>query len=298
MTPWDGIEEFVAVAEAGSFVGAARALKSSNAHISRAVARLEGKVGSRLFNRTTRSLSLTHAGRAFLEPCRRMIQDRDDALGTITTEGTPQGELRITCSAALGHKYVVPIVQKYIQKNENLSIWIELTNRLVDLVGEGFDLAIRTGHLPDSRLVATRIASRSIYTCASRAYLDLHGRPTKIGQLEDHHCLIGTSSVWHFKTGSEVFDFKPKGKWRCNSGDGVLHAAISDMGICQLPEHYIEQSLHSGKLEVLLDDHRVEDEAVWAVYPHRKHLLPRVKGLVDLLRTDLPHSLKNNAFAP
>lgn len=291
MSVWDGVEEFVAVAEAGSFVGAAKVLSVSNAHISRSVARLEQKVGSRLFDRTTRSLRLTNSGRALLEPFRRLIQDRDEAFAMVTTDGAPQGELHITCSAALGHKFVIPIMRKYKQLHENLSIRIDLTNRLVDLIAEGFDIAIRTGHLPDSRLVATKIGARSIVTCASKSYLDKHGVPKAVEELSSHECLIGTSPVWNFRSeNGEPLSFYPKGSWRCNSGEGVLEAVTADMGVCQLPMHYLNDKLHDGNIVSLLDRYSVEDEPIWAVYPHRKYLLPRVKSLIEILKSEMLYS--------
>ncbi|SIN67468.1 DNA-binding transcriptional regulator, LysR family [Parasphingorhabdus marina DSM 22363] len=288
MSAWDGVEEFVAVVEAGSFVGAARALGFSNAHISRSIARLERKLDARLFDRTTRSLRLTNAGRALVDPFRRLVEDRDDAFALMTTDGAPKGELRITCSASLGHKFVIPIVRKYAQNFESLSIWIDLTNRLVDLIAEGFDMAIRTGHLPDSKLIATRIGSRSLVTFASKSYLDKYGYPKSVSDLIEHNCVRGTSSVWHFKNevGEEV-DFHPKGRWRCNSGEGVLEAVTADMGIGQLPGHYLDDMLRDGKIQSILDKYSIEDEPIWAIYPNRKHVLPRVKSLIEVLKMEI-----------
>jgi DNA-binding transcriptional LysR family regulator len=289
MSAWDGVEEFVAVAEAGSFVGAARALGFSNAHISRSFARLEQKLDARLFDRTTRSLRLTDSGRALLEPFRRLVDGREEAFALMTSDGAPKGELRITCSASLGHKFVIPIVRKYAQHFEDLSIWIDLTNRLVDLIAEGFDMAIRTGHLPDSNLIATRIGSRSLVTFATKKYIEEHGYPASIEELTDHSCIRGTSSAWHFKSEEGVnIDFHPKGRWRCNSGEGVLEAVMADMGIGQLPGHYLDDMLRNGDIISVLDSYSIEDEPIWAIYPTRKHLLPRVKSLIEILKVEMP----------
>ncbi|MFC3050659.1 LysR family transcriptional regulator [Kordiimonas pumila] len=285
MPQWDGVEEFVAVAEAGSFTGAAKALGVSNAHISRAVAKLETKTQTRLFNRTTRSLALTYRGEVLLEPFRQLIEDRDTALAMIAADSAPRGELRITCSPAIAHHFLMPIARQYVQDFKDLSIWIDISNKMVDLIGEGFDLAIRTGHLPDSRLIATKLGSRRLCTCASKNYFKINGYPSSINDLRNHNCLLGTNPVWHFQTSGEKVNFQPKGNWRCNSGDGVVEAVLGDMGICQLPEHYIKKHLDSGEVELVLDDNRINDEPIWAVYPHRKHLLPKIKKLIDLLKT-------------
>lgn len=287
MTRWDGIEEFVAVETAGSFAGGARALGFSTSHVSRAIARLENRIQAQLFFRTTRKITLTDTGRALIDQFRRIIQERDDALGAIAGGGEARGELRITCSTALGERFVAPIVRRFAAESPELRVNIELTNRLVDLVAEGYDLAIRTGHLTDSRLIGTRIASRRLYLCASPAYLDLHGGPRSISELPQHRCLIGTASTWHFRMNGSDHIFRPKGRWRCNSGAVVIDAALAGMGLCQLPEFYVLPHIKTGRLATVLDELRPDDEPIWAVYPQRRHLLPKVRKLVERLRAEL-----------
>lgn len=287
MTRWDGIEEFVAVATAGSFAGGAKALGLSTSHVSRAIARLENRIKAQLFFRTTRKVTLTDTGRALVEQFRKIIQERDEALDAIGEVGEPRGELRLTCSTALGERFVAPIVRRFAAESPDLRVTIELTNRVVDLVAEGYDLAIRTGHLTDSRLIGSRIASRRLYLCGSPAYLDLSGRPKTIADLAAHQCLIGTSSTWHFQVNGNDHIFHPKGRWRCNSGATVVDAALADMGLCQLPEFYVLPYIANGQLEALLEDVRAKDEPIWAVYPQRRHLLPKVRNVVDRLRTEL-----------
>ena len=291
MTRWDGIEEFVAVETAGSFAGGAHALGVSTSHVSRAIARLERRIQAQLFFRTTRKVTLTDAGRALVEQFRRIIEERDEALASIGDGGEPQGELRLTCSTALGERFVAPIVRRFAAESPELRVTIELTNRLVDLVSEGYDLAIRTGHLTDSRLIGTRIASRRLYLCGSPAYLDRHGRPQTIAELAHHQCLVGTASNWHFRVNGSDHIFRPKGRWRCNSGATVLDAALADMGLCQLPEFYVLQHIGSRELETVLDDLRADDEPIWAVYPQRRYLLSKVRNLVERLRAELGPAL-------
>jgi DNA-binding transcriptional LysR family regulator len=291
MSSWEGIEEIVAIEAAGSFVGAAAALGVSTSHISRAVARFESAIQAQVFHRTTRQVSLTNTGSVLVEQFRRIIAERDEAIAAVSSGGEPQGEVRVTCSTALGERFVSPILQRFAQRYPRLSISLELTNRVVDLIAEGFDLAIRTGHLADSRLIGTRIASRGLCVCASPQYLESHAEVSSITDLAQHECLIGTSTTWHFKFDGEDVTYRPKGRWRCNSGPAIVDAAVNGMGICQLPEFYVAAYIRSGRLIAILDNVRAEDQAVWAVYPQRRHLMPKVRSLVDELRNKLGPAL-------
>ncbi|MBZ9649805.1 LysR family transcriptional regulator [Sphingobium sp. 3R8] len=295
MHRWEGIDEFVAIAAAGSFKAGAEALGLSTTHMSRAIAALEARVQAPLFHRTTRTVRLTDTGRVFLDHCSRIVAERDEAIAMISEGGEPQGDIRITCSTAMGERFIAPIVRRYASSHAKLRISIDLTNRLVDLVGEGYDLAIRTGQLAESRLIGTRIASRRLHTCAAPAYLDRQGRPGKPGDLSRHECLVGTSPLWRFQRGGRAESIRPKGRWRCNSGGAVAEAAIAGMGVCQLPEFYLLPHIASGALEEVLDDFRPDDEPIWAVYPQRRHLLPKISGLLDLLRAELPAALARQA---
>ena len=293
MSRWEGIEEFVAIAGAGSFSGGARSLGMSTTHMSRTVMHLEARIQAQLFHRTTRAVRLTDTGRIFLERCRRIIAKRDEAIALISVEGEPQGDLRLTCSTAMGERFIAPLARRFASQNDKLNVTIELTNRIVDLFAEGFDLAIRTGQLADSRLIATRIASRTLHTCASPGYLRIHGLPQSVSELNAHNCLIGTATNWHFKRGKGEELFRPKGRWRCNSGAAVVEAALADMGICQLPEFYILPHIAAGRLQSILEDYTPEPEPIWAVYPRQRHLSPKVSRFVDLLRLELPLVLRD-----
>lgn len=289
MGKWEGIDEFVAVATANSFAGGAAALGMSTTHMSRTIRKLEARVQAQLIHRTTRTVRLTDTGRIFLERCQQIILERDEAIAFINERGEPQGELRMACLAAMGEHFVAPIVQDFVLENPNLSVTLDLTNRIVDLVAEGYDLAIRVGQLQDSSLIGTRIASRTLYTCASPAYLDRNGRPEQISDLRDHECLIGTSSIWLFRRGDSAEEiYRPHGRLRCNSGGSIALAAEKGMGICQLPDFYVQPLIARGTLEAILTDYTIADEPIWAVYPQRRHLLPKVSVLVEKLRAKLP----------
>ncbi|MFM6828989.1 MAG: LysR family transcriptional regulator [Novosphingobium sp.] len=288
---WDGFDEVVAVADTGTFVGAAKRLGTSTSHVSRAVARLEQSLGAQFFHRTTRAVSLTDTGRTLVDQFRRLIAERDEAIAMLDLQGEPQGQLRITCPTALGERFIANIVRGYVQAYPRLSVDLDLTNHVVELVSEGFDLAIRTGTLPDSRLIRTQVATRGIVTCASPGYLEQRGVPLAVDDLERHECLIATSDVWRFRVEGEPRSLRPRGRWRCNSGAAVFEAALAGMGLCQLPAFYVNRAIAEGQLTEVLHAFRPDDDPIWAVYPQRRHLLPKVQLLIDKLRRELPAAI-------
>lgn len=288
---WDGIEECVAVATSGTFAGAAAALGVSTSHVSRAVARLERRLQTTLFVRTTRRVVITEAGISLVPRLRALVEERDAAIAEASSGGDPSGELRITCSVALGERFIAPLAHRFADEHAGLSVSLELSNRVVDIVEEGYDLAIRTGLLADSTLVATRIGARRLSVCAAPSYIDAHGAPESIQDLGRHECLKGTAPNWHFTESGRSMKFTPRGRWRCNSGTAVATAALAGHGICQLPDFYINAHVRAGRLIEILKHLRPPAEPIWAVYPQRKFLLPRVRYFVDMLKSSLPADL-------
>ncbi|WP_026295977.1 LysR family transcriptional regulator [Aromatoleum toluclasticum] len=288
MNRWEGLDEFLAVAEHGSFYRAAEHLRVSSSHVSRQVARLEDRLQARLFYRTTRRVSLTEAGQIFLARCQRLVEERDEAFLAISDlQSAPAGLLRMSAAVAYGERFIVPLVNDFMAQHPQLSVEIELTNRNVDLVHEGFDLAIRLGRLSDSSLVATRIAPRTMYLCAAPSYLERYGRPHTLSELGRHNCLLGTGDTWMFQLDGREYPFKPSGNWRCNSGYAVLNAALRGFGLCQLPDYYVLGPFQRGELVPLLEANRPPNTAVWAVSPQRRHPLPKVRLLVEALKDGL-----------
>ncbi|ALG72717.1 LysR family transcriptional regulator [Azospirillum thiophilum] len=291
MSGWDGIDEFVAVAEAGSFSRAAERLRVSSSHVSRCVARLEDRLQAPLFYRTTRKVSLTESGRTFLARCQRLAEQRDDAFLAVGAlqggDSEVKGLLRMTCATAYGEQFVMPLINSLMERNPQLSIEVELTNRRLDLVQEGYDLAIRLGRLSESSLVATRIAPRVMHLCAAPTYLERHGAPGNLADLGTHQCLIGTADHWLFDDSGQDWLFRPRGRWRCNSGFSVLDAALRGFGLCQLPDYYVRGPVAEGRLVSLLDRHRPPNTAVWAVYPQKRHAPPKVHAAIRHLKDGL-----------
>ena len=288
MSRWAGLDEFVAVAECGSFARAAENLRVSSSHVSRQVAALEERLQARLLYRTTRRVSLTDAGQTFFARCQRLVEERDEAFLTMgDLQSAPTGLLRMTAAVAYGERFIVPLVNDFMAKYPSLRVDIELTNRTLDMVHEGFDLAIRLGRLNDSSLVATRLAPRAMYLCAAPDYLERYGRPHSLSELGQHNCLIGTGDTLLFQQGEQEYQFKPRGNWRCNSGQAVLDATLRGFGLSQLPDYYVRDALRKGELVSLLEANQPPNAAAWAVYPQRRYSLPKVRLLIEELKTGL-----------
>lgn len=288
MSNWDGLDEFVCVAELGHFSGAAKQLGVSSSHVSRQIARLEDRLQTRLFYRSTRRVSLTEAGKTFLQHCQRLQDAREEALQAIgDMGGEPKGLLRMTCAVAYGEDFIMPLVNRFMQRHPQLQIETTLTNQTLDLLHGSYDLAIRLGRLQDSSMVATRLAPRRMYLCASPSYLQHHGAPHSLSELPRHNCLIGSSDSWDFQQAGREVAIRVQGNWRCNSGKAVLEAALLGFGLCQLPDYYVREHLRSGTLRSLLQHHQPPHTAVWALYPQQRHLSPKVRQLIAYLKKGL-----------
>ncbi|ANQ86782.1 LysR substrate-binding domain-containing protein [Azoarcus olearius] len=285
---WDGLEAFVAVADCGSFGGAAERLGVSTSHVSRQVARLEERLQARLFYRSTRRVSLTETGQVFLQHCRRLQDGFDEALHAVQDlGGAPKGLLRMTCAVTYGERFIVPLVNDFIERYPELRVEIELTNAMLDIVREGYDLAIRLGRLTDSSLVATRIAPRVMYLCAAPSYLARRGTPQTLAELAGHDCLLGSADTWVFQDQGREHFLRVQGNWRCNSGEAVLDAALRGFGLAQLPDYYVLEHLREGRLRALLTAYQPPHTAVWALFPQQRYLSPKVRMMVEHLRVAL-----------
>ena len=288
MGQWEGIFEFVAVTETGSFTAAARRLEISTAQVSRQISALENRLNSRLFYRTTRKVSVTEAGQLFYQHCRQLVDGLEEAERALTDlQQTPRGKLKITLPTTYGDRIVAPLLNDFLLQYPELEIECRMTNQQVDLVESGFDLAIRLGRLQDSTLIATQLASRKLYICASPAYLEIHGEPHILEELEHHNCLPGTLEYWRFQEQGRERNIRINGNLKCNSGQALLDAALKGIGLVQLPDYYVESYLEQGKLISLLSNYQPGNEGVWAVYPLNRNLSLKIKLLVDYLKQAL-----------
>lgn len=285
---WEGISEFVAVSEAESFTAAAKQLGISTAQVSRQVSALEDRLSIKLLYRTTRKVSLTESGSIYYQHCRTVLDGLIDAERAIANlDSKPRGKIRITAPVTYGEEKIIPLVNDFLIQYPELEITIDLSNQTLDLVDGGYDLAIRLGHLKDSSMMAKKLASRTLHVCAASTYLDTYGIPHSLSELDKHNCLVSSSDVWRFQVSGKVKNIRVSGNLLCNSGYGVMDAALKGIGIIQLPDHYIQQYIDTGQLITLLDKFCEPEEGVWALYPHNRHLSPKIRLLVDYLAKEL-----------
>ncbi len=274
---------FTAVAGAGSFTGAADRLDMSRAMVSKYVINLEEHLGTRLLNRTTRRLSLTESGSAYYERCLQIIsdvQEAEQAASQLTTK--PRGTLKITMPVAFR---LGPVITDYLHLYPEVKLDISLSDRYVDLIEEGFDLAIRIGTLPESRLIARKLGVARSIVCASPAYLKQRGSPTQPADLTNHSCLgytyTNSGNEWHLKNKDIEEVIHIAGTIKANNGDMLRLAALNGAGLIFLPLFIVEEDLQAGRLVQVLSDYTSAEFGIYAVYPSRKHLSAKVRTFVD-----------------
>jgi DNA-binding transcriptional LysR family regulator len=281
------MEAFVRVVEAGSFVAAADRLGISTSSLSRMVADLEQHLGSRLLHRTTRRLSLTESGQAYYERCVTLLADVAEA-EAIAGQSAAQarGTVRLTCSYSMAEQTVAPAIAAFVERHPAVKFELIVSDRIVDLVEEGFDLAIRVGNVGSDRLVARRLGSMQLVLCAAPAYLERHGAPAVPADLPRHNALTYAYSaaprVWRFHdVAGSAHDVRVAGNLHANSGDALRAAAIAGLGILYEPDFLLASALRAGQLVRLLPDFTGAGGEIWAVYPSRRHLSLKVRLFVD-----------------
>lgn len=285
MNRWEGIEAFVQVVRLGTLSAAARELGVSVSHISRSISRLENSLGAQLLFRTTRSVRPTDVGRAYFEQCQQLLEGFGQAEQQVRDyQSEPTGLLRLSCGTVFGERYVAPLLNDFLSLHPGLELDLHLSNRTVDLVRDGYDLAIRMGMLRDSALVGRRLCPRREFIVASPAYLAVHGEPASAAELLSHQCLVGSNEHWRIQTSEGVRELRVKGRWRANSGLAVLDAALKGLGVAQLPDYYVAGYIETGELVPILSTLEIRDAAVWALYPKSRHLAPKVRLLVEFMQ--------------
>lgn len=281
---WEGISEFVHVAETESFTQASKKMLISTAQVSRQISALEKRLNIKLFYRTTRKVSLTEEGRVFYQHCRGVLDGLDEAERAITNlQIKPQGKIKLTAPVTYGEQKILPLVNNFMKKYQDVEVSAYLSNQQFDLVEEGYDLAIRLGKLSDSTMMAKKLGKRTNYLCASPEYIEKYGIPLSLSELNKHSCLLGTLDYWHFAYSAKERNLRVSGRLRYNSGVSLADAALKGLGIVQLPDYYVQEYLKSGELVSVLDNFREPDGGIWAIYPQNRHLSPKIRLLVDYL---------------
>ena len=287
---FEDLRTFVAVVENQSFARAANRLGIVKSAVSRRVRDLEERLGVRLINRTTRQVGLTAAGALLYERCLELLSALEQAEEAVSAAAASlTGAIRVSAPMSFGIHCVAPAVADFLDRNAAVSIELFLDDRIVDIVGEGFDLALRIANLPDSTLIARRIGPVSHALCASPAYLARHGTPASPDDLR-HHRGIAYSNVkptayWRLRdpvSGRDI-DVQVQCPLQCNNGDAIREAAIAGFGIAALPTFIVHDAVKRGELHVLLADHRRMPVPLHAVLPPGRHIPRRVRALVDFL---------------
>ena len=288
------IESFVSVATRGSLTAAAKAEGVAPAIMGRRLDALEERLGVKLLVRTTRRISLTHEGSAFMEDCQRLLADFANAEASVSAGGVKaSGHLRITAPAGFGRRHVAPLVPRFREQHADVTISLNLSDRVVDLAGEGFDCAVRVGDMPDSSLVSVRLADNRRLCVATPKYLKQHGVPLHPNDVLKFDCLTLSSDAsqtrgWAFSVkkgdASEVVHLRPGGPLDCSDGQ-VLHAwCLAGYGLAWRSIWEVEAEIAAGALVAVLEEFAAPPNGIYAVFPQRKHLPLRVRLWIDFLK--------------
>ncbi len=287
------LETFVSVATRGSLTAAAVAEGVAPAIMGRRVDALEERLGVRLLLRTTRRITLTHEGSAFLEHCQRILADVSNAEASVSAGGVKaSGHLRITAPAGFGRRHVAPLVPRFRELHSEVTISLNLSDRVVDIAGEAYDCAVRVGDMPDSSLVSVRLADNRRLCVATPAYLARHGTPQTPADLQRFDCLTLSSDAsqtrgWAFRDtrGSETVTYlKPVGPLDCSDGQVLHDWCLAGYGLAWRSTWEVEREIAAGRLVAVLEDFAAPPNGIYAVFPQRKHLALRVRLWIDFLK--------------
>lgn len=299
-----GLEVFAKVAAAGSLSAAGRAMGMSQTMVTKHIAALEARLGAKLFHRTTRRLSITEAGRNYLEASERILAEIEAADASVAADRVePRGLLRLNAPVAFGTRQVAPLLAEFTLRHPLVTVELGLSDRLIDLAEEGWDLAIRIGNLSNSSLIARRIAPCRVVVCAAPSYLNARGAPRTVSSLAEHNCLGYTLSQqtlvdrWVFGARAEV-SVQVTGNLRANSGEALRAAAIAGQGVIYQPTFIVADDLRAGNLVVLkLDQPTVELGGIYAVYLPDRHPPAKVRAFIDFIVTRFaPHPPWDRGF--
>jgi len=280
---------FVRVVDEASFSSAARALKLTPSAISKLIVRLEDRLGARLLNRTTRRLSLTGEGRAYYERCRPILADIEDAeRAVLDLNSAPKGLLKINASTAFAQYHVEPLIPSFLEMYPDLKIQLTMSDSLVNLVEEEVDVVIRIAKLPDSTLIARKLAPAKRMVAAAPSYIEKHGMPNTPDDLIHHNCLTLSFETglnqWEFKGENGPKRYRVDGNFESNNATALHDAALSGLGLIRAANFIIGPDIQAGRLIPVLSDYETEGESnIYAIYPQNRHLSPKVRAFVDLL---------------
>ncbi|CAB3705673.1 MULTISPECIES: LysR family transcriptional regulator [Achromobacter] len=279
----------VELARAGGMSAAARQLDVTPAAVSKRLAQIEARLGVRLFNRSTRRLSLTAEGEVYLESARRILGEIEDLDQLIASrQDSPRGRLKVNAPLGFGRSYIAPAIADFAKLYPDVSLQLQLTDSPADFVQDAFDVAVRFGDQPDTRLIARKIAPNRRLVCASPSYLKTHGVPVTPHDLTRHQCIVlrqneDAYSLWRFTKGRRSETVKVRGALSSNDGEVTLTWGLAGLGILQRAEWDLARYLRSGRLVRVLEDYALPQADIYAVFPERHHLSAKVRVFVDFL---------------
>jgi DNA-binding transcriptional LysR family regulator len=279
---------FIAVMETGSFTAAARRFGTTSGQASKVVGRLEAELGVRLLNRTTRAVSATEVGQAYYEQLRGLIEEFDALDQSVRdASASPRGRVRLTAPLTFGATELVPALNRFASAFPDISLDVSFSDRVVNLVDEGFDAAVRVGRPTDITLIARRLCQIRVVLVGAESYLDRAGVPAAPADLARHECVIDTNFRdpwhWHFRTGGRVEQVPVRGRLRYSNAEACLGAAEAGLGLAFVPDFVAASSLRAGRVRALLADHADDPLGVFALYPPGRHLAAKVRVLIDHL---------------
>jgi DNA-binding transcriptional LysR family regulator len=292
MDKFQEMRVFSAVVDASSFVAAADSLGMSKAAVSRYVSELEQRLGVRLMHRTTRKLSLTPEGEVFLARCRDILASIESSEAEISTRSvTASGLLKVSVPVSFGIRHLAPLWSEFLSDHPQVTLNVQLADRVIDLVDEGFDLAVRIARLPDSSLISRQLASTRLVLCAAPSYLKRRGTPAHPLELAQHdvlgYSLMAMGDQWQFTGPEGPVSVKVRPRMWTNNGDSCVAAALQGSGIQLQPTFLIDEELASGHLVEILPQFRSVELGIYAIYPSRKFVLPKVRAMVEFLANKL-----------
>lgn len=293
MDSLSGIVSFVKTAETLSFVGAARVLGVSASAVGKSVAKLEQTVGVRLFQRSTRKVHLTAEGELFYQRCRSILDDLQDAEAMLSRAvETPRGKLRVSLPT-IGYRFLLPVLPEFRHLYPEVELNIDFNDHLVDVIEEGFDVVIRSGNLPDSKLMSKQLGPFRFVLCAAPAYLERKGTPQKPAELECHDCVryrfptTGKLMDWSISTDAIWSQLRLPSVLTFNNMEAVFTAAIDGHGIAYMPDFLVHKAVREKLLQIVLDDDQQEHGQFWALWPSNRHLSPKIRVFVDFISARL-----------
>jgi len=284
---------FALLADKGSFTATARELNLTPPAVSKRLAQLEQRLGVRLMNRSTRRVSLTDEGELYLDSARRILADIEELESSLgNRRAAPKGLLRVNATLGFGRTTIAPLISAFARRYPDVDVQLRLTDAPLDLVASGFDMGIRFGELPDSRLSARRLMSNRRLLCASPAYLAAHGTPQTPAELTRHACILHRQNddaygIWRLTSGRHAETVKVRGSLSSNDGDVVLGWALDGHGILIRSEWDLARYLASGQLQAVLPDYALPPADLYAVYPARRHQPAKLRAFIDFLVTHL-----------